>query len=326
MLNVGLANIKELMQWDSFIDQSSNGTLFHKKSFLSYHSKRFDPYEEFVVWKKGGQVFAVMPAAVNVNNGVKSLISPYGASFGGPVFKRPLRLREGLEVVRSLKGYLADNDIDYCRMVLAPSIYSKFICETLQYCLEKDGFLIKSRDVFTVIELAGKTYEQVWSEYEGRARTAVRKSIDMFELKANSSLEEFYSILLEDKQRHNSSKPTHSLADLLKIKELFPDRVWADVATHRATGAKAAVCYFAVTNEVVMTFYMAQETSALKLNGVNVLVDAGIKRAIDYGFKYFDFGGSTVGYNIENIGVANFKESFGAHSTSRYTYEWEARE
>lgn len=29
-------------EWDEFVDKSVNGTIFHKKLFLSYHNENFD--------------------------------------------------------------------------------------------------------------------------------------------------------------------------------------------------------------------------------------------------------------------------------------------
>ena len=70
-----------------------------------------------------------------------------------------------------------------------------------------------------------------------------------------------------------------------------------------------------------MTFYMAQETKALKLDGTNFLVHKGIKQSIKRKISYFDFGGSTLKYDIQNMGVSKFKESFGATSVLRDSFE-----
>ena len=50
-------------EWDSFVENSDNGTLFHKREFLAYHPKdRFND-ASFVV-KKDNKVLALFTAAV----------------------------------------------------------------------------------------------------------------------------------------------------------------------------------------------------------------------------------------------------------------------
>jgi hypothetical protein len=50
-------------EWDSFVDQSDNGTLFHKRAFLNYHPKeRFNDASIYVM--KNGKILSVLTAAV----------------------------------------------------------------------------------------------------------------------------------------------------------------------------------------------------------------------------------------------------------------------
>ena len=50
-------------EWDSFIDTSINGTIFHRRSFLSYHiDRKFE--DASLIFKKRGQIISVFPAAV----------------------------------------------------------------------------------------------------------------------------------------------------------------------------------------------------------------------------------------------------------------------
>ena len=324
VFNVRKADRKALNDWDTFISSADSGTIFQTLGFLSYHKDRFSEAISNLVWTKGEQLIAVMPAALFSEDERITLRSPYGASFGGIVPKSILNLKDSIRVVDGLIDFCERELVDHVVITFPPQIYFPKSNDALIFALERTGFALKTRDVFSVVDISAG-YERVWDAYEGRARTAVRKSGPNFEIYSDASLKDFYAILLEDKKRLDST-PTHTLDELLRIKESFPDRIWADIAVHKETGAKAGICYFAVTDEVVMTFYMSQETAALKLNGVNVLVDYGITQAIEKGFSFFDFGGSTVGYEVQNIGVANFKESFGAVSSSRVTYEWKRKE
>lgn len=316
-----ICEAKQLDQLDAFVENSNNGTIFHKLKFLSYHGNKFGENTRCLIWRKGSQIFGLMHFIETVISNKRMLVSPYGASFGGPIFLRPLKIKEALIVSKSLRSYLHERAINKCMITLAPPVYSIQNCDALSYALEKTNFKIEKRELHSVIDLQHKQYDDAWHCYEGRARTAVRKGRDDFEIFNDVNIEEFYPTLLEDKCRHNSA-PTHSLDELMKLKALYPQSVKVDLARHKISGAQAGICYFIPNDRVILTFYMAQQATALGLNGLNVLIDYGIKLSIENGYNYYDFGSSTAGYNVENIGVANFKESFGAFSTSRSTYTW----
>ena len=56
--------------WDNFVHSSSNGTIFHLRSFLSYHiDRKFDDHS--LIIKKNETIIAVFPAALITNNNKK---------------------------------------------------------------------------------------------------------------------------------------------------------------------------------------------------------------------------------------------------------------
>jgi hypothetical protein len=305
-------------RWDQFVDKSENGTLFHTLKFLSYHKERFSGQENHIAWYKGEALFAVMPFAVVEKQDVGLTgISPYGASFGGIIYKH-LDIKSSDELISKLVDYCRQENLARVQIGIHPSNYFKKHNEYLSFMLLKHGFRLASKEVFNVIPLA-ETFEECWEQYEGRCRTSIRKASVNFQVKEDVDAEEFYPILVEDKIRHNSS-PTHSLEELKFIKAAFPEKVWFDVAVHNTTGAKAGVCYFQCNENTILTFYISQQTAIKSENGASVLLNQGIKKALKKGCKYFDFGGSSLGYDIPNIGVPLFKESFGATCYSRDLY------
>jgi hypothetical protein len=166
-------------------------------------------------------------------------------------------------------------------------------------------------------------YPGAWNGYQWRTRTSIRRAVDHFDINEDVNPADFYPILVEDKRRHDNAPVTHSLDDLTYLKTTFPGLVAFDIATHRKSGGKAGICYFQASPTTVLTFYISQETSILKENGPSVLIDRGIKRSIEKGLRYFDFGASSIGYHIQNPGVANFKEGFGAIGLTRESFSFE---
>ena len=71
----------EEQAWDLFVPKTNNGTIFHLRSFLNYHPKsRFNDHSVMV--KKKGSLFSLLPAAEQVLNGKKTLVSHPGATVG----------------------------------------------------------------------------------------------------------------------------------------------------------------------------------------------------------------------------------------------------
>jgi hypothetical protein len=307
-------------KWDTFVLESSNGTIFHTQEFLSYHKAKYDKDIHQLIWFKGESIFAVLPMAIKLVDDHKLAISPYGASFGGIVFNDKINLKYSEELVESLIEYCKSQKINSIKLTLTPNIYASLKQQYIEYSLSKHNFKIISRDLFNVLPIP-QNYDVIWNElYAGRVRTSIRKSRDNFEIISNASVDEFYPILLEDKQRHNNSIPTHTLDELINIKNKHVDDVIIDLGISKSNGAKVGVCYFKCTKEITMTFYISQSNQALRQDGASVLIDYGINRAICEGVKYIDFGGSTLGYTIQNFGVSNFKEGFGALAELRNTY------
>ncbi|HWY35585.1 MAG TPA: hypothetical protein VNX68_13140, partial [Nitrosopumilaceae archaeon] len=64
MLNLVEYTSKYYQAWNNFVNSSNNGTLFHRLDFLSYHGKKFESIENHLLFFKGDELFAVLPAGV----------------------------------------------------------------------------------------------------------------------------------------------------------------------------------------------------------------------------------------------------------------------
>jgi len=303
--------------WDDLINNSVKGTIFHTQNFLRYHKDRFSENEHHLVFKKGETVIALLPLAIFREKQGLVAKSPYGASWGGFVFTKTLSVKYINEVLMVFIEYLRVNNIKETIITLAPHCYDSIIDFTLDFSLMTNGFKLLNYELSHVVDL--KTVQQdVFKLYDSKCRNQVRKGLQNFTISQFASVDEFYPILMEDKIRHNSI-PTHSIEELRDLNLRFPKNVFFSVGT-TTSGKKAAICYFASNNFCISTFYMCQENEALGLNGLNALVHDGIKYAVDNGYKYYDFGGSSVNGVIENYGVSQFKESFGAVGDLRRKY------
>ena len=87
--------------WDDFVPNANNGTLFHLRSFLSYH-----PHDRFVdhslLVNKKGKIFSVFPAAEQEIDGNRYLVSHPGSSVGSFVVNENLSIANSIDLVKSL--------------------------------------------------------------------------------------------------------------------------------------------------------------------------------------------------------------------------------
>ena len=82
----------------------------------------------------------------------------------------------------------------------------------------------------------------------------------------------------------------------------------------------AGVVNFAVTENVVLAFYISHDEDYQESRPINLLFYKIFEWAINEKFTVFDFGIFTV--NEEpNMGLARFKENFGASGQFRDTLE-----
>jgi hypothetical protein len=303
-------------EWDEFVDNSDNGTLFHKREFLSYHPQgRFKDASFIVV--KDNKVLALYTAAVVERDGKKILASHPGASYGSFVYKSNLNFKEAHSMVDLLLDYSKSLKVDRIQLTPPPIIYQTKYSNYIDFALVRNGFTYLKRDVSSIVQL-DFNMDELLSIYRPEARTAVKKSIKKgIEIAECERFEEYYAILKKNlKLRHNVS-PAHSLDELIKLKKMFPAkiRLWGAFLKDKLI---AGVCNFSANPKVVLAFYISHDEEYQEYRAVNLLFYEIMKRYKEEGFRFLDFGIFTV--NMEpNWGLARFKENFGARGIFRDT-------
>jgi len=305
-------------EWDSFVSKANNGTIFHERKFLAYHPEgRF--VDHSLVLKKDGKLKALFPAVDINEGGVRSLVSHQGSSYGGILSERDMHFRDSYEYVESVIDHAKEQGFNRIQMTLPPAIYQARVSNYLDFALIKHGFSYKKRDVSSILTIESKPEENL-ALFKPTHRTAVRKAIKQnVIIQESQDWDSFYEILDKNLKIRHDVKPTHTLAEIVKLKKIYPDRI-------RLFGAYwegqmvAGVVNFSVNKDVVLAFYISHRESFQHLRAVNYLFYEIIKWCQENSFKYLDFGIFTV--NMEpNFGLGRFKENFGASGVFRDTFE-----
>jgi lipid II:glycine glycyltransferase (peptidoglycan interpeptide bridge formation enzyme) len=114
--------------------------------------------------------------------------------------------------------------------------------------------------------------------------------------------------------------PTHTLFEFEWLCAQFPERIYVDVA-YLDNRPVAGIGFFAINRRVNSSFYLCLDQEFRETQAETLLIYEALIRSQEEGFKWFDFGTSSV--NQEGRGnIFQFKESFGAIGLFRETYVW----
>lgn len=304
--------------WEQFVVIANNGTLFHERRFLGYHPRdRF--MDHSLVFEEKGSIKALFPAVEIKEGSHKALISHQGSSYGGIVVREDMSFQDSYDYVEALIRYATTQGFQRIQMTLPPAIYQSRVSNYLDFALIKHGFNYKKRDVSSMLTLE-TTPEENLQKFRPSHRTAVRKALKQgVTVRESDDWSDFYDLLKDNLKIRHNVQPTHSLDELLTLKQLYPEKIRL-FGAYWESELIAGVVNFSVNKDVVLAFYISHKEAYQHLRAVNLLFYEIITWCNAAAFRYLDFGIFTV--NMEpNFGLARFKENFGASGVFRDTFE-----
>ena len=285
---------------------------------MGYHPKnRFNDHS--LIFKKKEKVIGVLPAAVIVEDGANILASHPGTSVGSCVVPVELSFSDALGIVEELSSYCVENNFSAIRITQPPLIYSRRISQYMDFAFRKAGYHYLRREVSSILFLENSVKENL-AKFKSSHRTAVRKAEKSgIIIRQTEDYENFYKILKKNLSIRHDVSPTHSLSELLNLKELFPNKINL-FGAYLKNEMIAGVINFVVNDRIVLAFYISHKKQYQELRPINLLFYKIFDWAICNNFKVFDFGIFTV-HEKPNMGLARFKENFGASGVFRDTVE-----
>ncbi len=303
---------KDHKRWEEFVAQSNNGTIFHALKFLSYHPpERFKNHH--LIIKDKENIVALFPSVIEE----KSLISHKGSSYGGFVLKPGLGIHEIYHCVSHLLAYLKEVGMKRIILTQTPLVYYQEPNQYIDFALIKHGFRYKKREITAVIPL---NVAEPLLTFHPDARRSTKKAVrEGLKVKISNDYEQYYEILKNNLgMRHNVS-PTHTLPELLKLKNLYPDDIIL-FGVYLKEKMVGGMIVFVTNPRVLLAFYISHDQDYQAYRPVNLLFYEVIRWGRINGYKYLDLGTFTL--NMEpNWGLGRFKENFNARGFLRDTYE-----
>jgi hypothetical protein len=300
--------------WDEFVWSANNGTLFQTRRFLSYHpAGRFTDHS--LSYYSGGRRIAVLPAVDFHDGKQRMLLSHRGASYGGFMVRDTLGIRESFDLVEATIAYARSEGFEAIDLTPPPQIYFRRPSNYIDFALVQNGFIYRKREISSVIPL-DYPREAILSTFSESSRRAVRRAQKQGVIvRESDDYAAFYDILKNNLRLRHNVHPTHTLDELLRVRDLFPDRVKLFAAYHDERMV-AGVVMFICNPRVVLAFYISHNDEYQQYRGVNALFHDIIDWGLAGGYGFLDFGIFTVNED-PNWGLAHFKESFGAQGIFR---------
>ena len=304
--------------WDGFVETSNNGTLFHTRKFLNYHPEnRF--LDHSLIFEKKGHIISVLPGSIQNKNDEQVLISHSGASVGSCVISEKISFSESLEIVEKLSHYAQYNNINRVRLIQPPIIYYKYLSQYMDFAFRKVGYSYIKRELSSYLQLENNVEDNLL-KFKPTHRTALRKAEKSgVEARLSEDYETFYSILQNNLNIRHNVRPTHTLKELQELKKIFPEKIHL-FGAYIGNEMIAGIVNFIVNPKVVLAFYISHRKEYEVHRPINLLIYSIIKWAVEKQMQILDFGIFTVNEN-PNMGLARFKENFGASGIFRDTIE-----
>jgi hypothetical protein len=317
--------VRHRQMWDSFVEDSMNGTRFHLQQFLAYHpANRFEFHH--LLFFREDRLVAVLPAGSR--DGGQTLESPLGASYGSFVTK-DITAQESLDVVQAFEDYVRRTGIRDVYLTSAPVIYSPILTQNLDFALLYRGYAYQRHYISHAIDLTkhdGRPADRFHPVARKNIRHVLRTAHDLTVEESTPEtivrmLEEFYPILLENKAKY-SAKPTHTLEELLRLNELVPDLMklfLVRVANEPIAGS----LLFLANDRVSLIFYHMLRYAYQEYKPIYLLMDRVTAWSKEQGYAFVDIGVSQ-DTSDENpmtpaLSLIHFKERFDSRGVLRST-------
>ena len=295
--------------WDEFVGSAKNGTFLFKRDYAEYHADRFTDCS-LLFRDESEKLVAVLPA--NSKDG--TLVSHGGLTFGGVVSGNRMKTPQMLEIFESLIEFARANELRRVVYKAVPHIYHAQPSEEDLYALFRFNAKLVRRDVSTTVW----TKERL-SLSKGRKWTVNQTRKSAIEVRATDDFETFMRLEAEVLAAKYNVVPVHTAAEMKMLAGRFPENIKLFGAFLGDEMLAGAIVYASAT--VAHAQYLAANAEGKQVFALDAILQFLIS---DYYAerRYFDFGISTERQGTYlNVGLIEFKESWGGRATVYDTYE-----
>jgi len=304
-------------EWDSFVERSNNGTMFHLQRFLDYHPQGKWGFSHLMV-REHDKLVAVLPGGISPSG---DFWSPVGASYGG-IVTMDASFERSLRIVDACLQHLAKQGIAHAYFIPPPLIYSHNYSQHTEYAHLYRKADFELHYISHAINLKHK--DRFLDYFDATARKTIRKILreKKLDIRESTDYATFHRILTENKKRHNVT-PTHTLADLETLHTLMPDKLRLQMVYYNETPIAGSLL-FLTNRKVVLCFYNMLLYEYEHLKPIYLVMYETCRWAVENGYEWVDIGvsqdTSAKDPMTPSLGLIEFKERFDARGILRSTY------
>ena len=301
--------------WNRTIDESRNGTFLLHRSYMDYHSDRFE--DASLLWQDHhGRTFGLFPACWHPRL-PKTIVSHAGLTYGGCILTQRIGLVQVGEMLSEAVAYYKEKGAETLIVKPIPHIYATLPAEEELYWISRLGGKLTARAASQTVALQeeGVGFSTLRCRKVKRAESA---GCRIMENTAND-LPAFWHILDENLRARHQVAPVHTLDELRRlIRDNAPHiRLFT---IHQDDSIVAGTILFEM-NPVVHAQYISASPAGREVGALDFLFHHLIERYRQEGFRFFDFGISTEeGGQVLNEGLTFQKEGFGGRTICYDTY------
>lgn len=304
-------------EWDAFVENSNNGTMFQMQRFLDYHEQGKWNFMH-LMFREGNKLVGVLPGGINAN---ADYWSPIGASYGGFVVADTSFAR-CLAIVDAGLAFLKAQGIRHAYIIPPPLIYSNQYSQHAEYAQLYRKADFELHYISHAIHLQGDV--DFLNRFDATARKTIRKILreGKVEIRESTDYETFHHILTENKKRHNV-RPTHTLHDLRRLQELVPDKLRLNMVYYDGKPIAGSLLFLA-NPKVVLCFYNMLLYEYEHLKPIYLVMYETCRWAVENGYEWVDIGvsqdTSAADPMTPSLGLIEFKERFNSRGILRSTF------
>ena len=289
-------------QWDEFCSTNTNATFLHTRRYLSYHQDKFIDHSLLIY--SNNKLVGLFPIAISRTEGSVPMSHP-GISYGGIIHSGKLLGELMAEAFDLSMGYL--KNLGYQKFVYRPIpyIYNSFPAQDDIYTLIVKGARLTRCDLSSSINLSSRRKIEA-----KRVSTQISTDLEYSLISDFNKIGEFWALLKKNLIEKYETSPTHSLEEIINLKELFPDNIELITISNSIECIGGLILYW--TENVCHIQYMGANSLGREESAMDVLVEKAISLAINKKISFLDFGHSNENYGQSlNSGLYSFKSKFG---------------
>ncbi len=297
-------------EWNLFVRASKQGTFLLDRSYMDYHSDRFQDHSLMIY--KNEKLYAVLPG----NQVAHTFYSHQGLTYGGLLTTNKTSAEDVCEIFVALNTYLRAAGFQKVIYKAIPWIYQQTPAEEDLYALIKECHAqLAVRNIASVIDMS---HPLKWNR--DRHYGANKAHTDGIIAERSDDFPTFWKILEDNLKTTYQAKPVHTLKEILLLKSRFPKFIQLYVA--RKDGEMLGGSLLYITPQVVHAQYISATTEGKHGHAI----DAIFRKILQDDYKdcrYFDFGTSNEDHGkILNTSLIYQKEGFGGRGVCYDWYEW----